>query len=82
MPVELEKTAVTGYGFARKMRDGRISADTSSERSVFEKGGTRGGSAAPPGPKWAEKPRFFRETTGRMVGNAQRFKLKLLYLGG
>ncbi|MDM8215351.1 hypothetical protein QUW15_04150 [Desulfovibrio piger] len=58
MPVELEKTAVTGYGFARKMRDGRISADTISERSVFEKGGTRGGCAAPPGPKRAEKRAF------------------------
>ena len=51
MPVELEKTAVTGYGFARKMRDGRISAGTLSERSAVEKGGTRGGCAAPPGPE-------------------------------
>ncbi|HIX40003.1 MAG TPA: hypothetical protein H9857_04280 [Candidatus Desulfovibrio intestinigallinarum] len=58
MPVELEKTAVTGYGFARKMRDGRISAGTFSERSAIEKGGTRGGCAAPPGPKRAEKRVF------------------------
>ncbi|WP_297228249.1 hypothetical protein, partial [uncultured Desulfovibrio sp.] len=26
-----------------------------------------------------EKPRFFRETTGRMVWNAKRFKLKMLW---
>ena len=37
------------------------------ERFTFEKGETRGGGTAPPGPEWAEKPRFFRETTDRMV---------------
>ena len=67
MPVELEKTAVTGYGFARKMRDGRISADTFSERFAIEKGKARGGGTAPPGRKRTEKPCFFRETRGRMV---------------
>ncbi len=49
------------------------------EHVVFEKGGTRGGSAASPGLKRAEK-RVFCETTGRMVWNARPFKLKLLYL--
>ena len=49
------------------------------ERFNCEKGETRGGGTAPPGPKWAEKPRFFRETTGRMVWNAKHFKLKMLY---
>ncbi len=34
---------------------------------AFEKGEMRGGGTAPPGPNQAEKPRFFRETTGRMV---------------
>ena len=29
--------------------------------------------------KTKRKNRVFRETTGRMVWNAQRFKLKLLY---
>ena len=48
------------------------------ERFTFEKGETQGGGTAPPGQKRAENPRFFRETTGRMVGNAQRFKLTLL----
>ena len=38
-----------------------------SERFANEKGGARGGGTAPPGPKRAEKTRFFRETTGRMV---------------
>ena len=37
-------------------------------RAAFQRG-------RPPGPKRAEKPRFFRKTTGRMVWNAQRFKL-------
>ena len=48
------------------------------ERFAIEKGRTRGGSTAPPGQNWAEKPRVVRETTGRMVGNAKRFKLKIL----
>ncbi len=30
-------------------------------------------------PKVSGKTAFFREATGRMVWNAQRFKLKLLY---
>ena len=34
-------------------------------RAVFEKAGRRGGGTAPPGPKRAEKPRFFCETTDR-----------------
>ena len=37
------------------------------EYFTFEKGGMRGGGTAPPGREWAEKPRFFRETPGRMV---------------
>ena len=35
--------------------------------------------AARPGPKRAAKPRFFHETSGRMVWNAQHFKLKMVY---
>ena len=37
------------------------------ERFTSEKGETRGGGTAPPGPKRAEKPRFFRETTSRIL---------------
>ena len=41
------------------------------ERFIFEKGKTRGGGAVPPAQSdmniLAGKPRFFRETTGRMV---------------
>ena len=37
------------------------------EQFNFEKGKTRGGSPAPPGPKRAEKLCFFRETAGRTV---------------
>ena len=37
------------------------------ERFSFEKSKTRGGDTTPHGQKRAEKPRFFRETTGRMV---------------
>ena len=35
------------------------------ERFNFEKGETQDGDTVPPGPKRTEKPRFFRETTGR-----------------
>ena len=38
-----------------------------------------GGGTAPPGPKWAEKPRFFRETTGRMVWNGKHSKMKIVW---
>ena len=37
------------------------------KRFTFEKDKARGGGTVPPGPKLAEIPRFFRETTGRMV---------------
>ena len=43
------------------------------ERFNFEKGETRGGGTAPHGQKRAEKLRFFCETTGHMVCNAQCF---------
>ncbi|WP_299392615.1 hypothetical protein, partial [uncultured Desulfovibrio sp.] len=42
-------------------------SDNTQGRFAFFKGKTRGGGTAPPGPNGAEKPRFFRETTGRMV---------------
>ena len=42
------------------------------ERFRFEKGKARGGGTAPPGPKRAEKPRFFRETTGRKLNLLQK----------
>ena len=62
---------------------GRRSAAASClEHFAFEKGKMRGGGTAPPDPKWAEKPRFFRETTGRMVWNAKRFKRKMLWSPG
>ena len=48
------------------------------EHVAIEKGKMRGGGTAPPGPNRAERPRFFRETTGRMVWNAKRSKPEML----
>ena len=51
-------------------------ANNNKEHFAFEKGKIRGGSTTPPGPNQAERPRFFRETTDRTVGNATRSKRK------
>ena len=48
-----------------------------AKRFAFEKGRMRGHNAARPPSE--RKTASFRETTGRMVWNAQRFKLKLFY---
>ena len=59
------------------LADGHVSLHLALEHVTIEKGRTRGGSTAPPGKK-KEKNRVFREATGRMAGNATRFKLKRL----
>lgn len=51
--------------------------ETPARVRCFKKGETRDGNTGQRTPKRAEKLRFFRETTDRMVGNARRFKLKL-----
>ena len=49
------------------------------ERFTFEKGETRGGGTAPPGPKRAGKTAFFPRNDRPYGLKRERFKLKLLW---
>ena len=65
----------SGQGSTGRNRSGRRSARR--ERFLFEKGKTRGGGTAPPGPTQGKKTRFFCETPGCMVRDAKRSTRKM-----